>query len=715
MARLFTASEATRLYDEHQKLLDELENAKNASDKYRDDISKAVKSMINKQVMEILKQAPVEDINRDKRGFRVKALRDYGYTTMADLAAASRHHLSSVRGISEDAAYSIKRIVNEIVDQAAKGVKIKLSIDNKTPESTNLISAIYKYNQSLPISEICRKLEFDNKSSIEYALTDAIPCMYGIRWFFTSKSKKQKAEEACLYLKSLSEGAYKKSLSDSLFELDTIKRSANIRAWNDFSTNSIRFINILEEVVPGILGGDDKNYGLPEELAQEIQDQAFFPDGLLCDLRPYQTMGVKYILHQERVLLGDEMGLGKTIQAIASMVSLKNTGASHFVVVCPASVLTNWCREIRDKSKLTVTKIHGTGKPAAVRSWIKTGGVAVTTYEGTGYFKMPEDFTYSMMIVDEAHYIKNSKAKRTINTTTLAGHAQRLLFMTGTALENKVDEMISLIQILQPDIARKVRGMESLATAPIFRDTVAPVYYRRRQEDVLTELPELTEYKEWCTLEGEEETLYEESIINKKAQEARRLSWQVDDLNDSSKARRMKEIIEEAESEGRKIIVFSYFLDTIRKVTDFLGDKCMNPINGSVSPERRQEIIDEFEKAPAGTVLPAQIQAGGTGLNIQAASVVIICEPQFKPSIENQAIARAHRMGQVRNVLVYRLLCENTIDEKLIDRLAEKQRIFDEFADRSVAYEESKNVEIETKAFNEIIQEEIDRINAKNQ
>ena len=286
--------------------------------------------------------------------------------------------------------------------------------------------------------------------------------------------------------------------------------------------------------------------------------------------------------------------------------------------------------------------------------------------------------------------------------------------MTGTAIENNVDEMISLIQILQPDIAYQVRGMESLATAPIFREKVAPVYYRRRQKDVLSNLPPLIANEEWCSLLPEEEEIYENTILQKKAQEARRLSWQIDDLNKSAKAIRMKEIVEEATSEGRKIIIFSYFLETIRKVTEFLGDRCMNPINGSISPERRQEIIDEFEKAPAGAVLPAQIQAGGTGLNIQTASVVIICEPQFKPSIENQAIARAHRMGQSSNVLVYRLLCENTIDERMTDRLAQKQKIFDEFADRSVAYEENKNVEIEAKAFNEIIQEEIDRINAKN-
>lgn len=714
MARLFTATEGTRLINEHKKLLASLEEARNSPEKYKEEITKASEAVIASQVMEMLRQVPVEEINRDKRGFRVKALRDYGYETIADLAAASRRSLSSVYGISEDAAYSIKFIVNEMIKQASQGVKIRLSLDNKTAEATQLVTALYKYNNCLQKADECRKLLSDYKTDIEYAIEDIQPGLSGFKWLFSSKAKKRQAENAYTKLKELYDGVYKKSASDNIFELDRINRAWGTDAWRDFATNSIRFNIVMEDIVPGVIGSEDKNYGLPEELAQEIQDQAFFPDGLLCDLRPYQTMGVKYALHQEKVLLGDEMGLGKTVQAIATMVSLKNTGATHFVVICPASVLTNWCREIRDKSRLSVTKIHGAGRATAIRSWLKTGGVAVTTYETTGYFKLPYDFRFALMIVDEAHYIKNPKARRSINTTELAGHAERLLFMTGTALENKVDEMISLIHILQPDIAYQVRGMESLATAPIFREKVAPVYYRRRQTDVLNELPELTEYKAWCSLMPEEERLYETTILQKKSQEARRLSWQIDDLNKSSKALRMKEIVEEAASEGRKIIIFSYFLETIRKVTEFLGDRCMNPINGSISPERRQEIIDEFEKAPAGAVLPAQIQAGGTGLNIQTASVVIICEPQFKPSIENQAIARAHRMGQSRNVLVYRLLCENTIDERMTDRLAQKQKIFDEFADRSVAYEESKNVEIEAKAFNEIIQEEIDRINAKN-
>jgi SNF2 family DNA or RNA helicase len=185
----------------------------------------------------------------------------------------------------------------------------------------------------------------------------------------------------------------------------------------------------------------------------------------------------------------------------------------------------------------------------------------------------------------------------------------------------------------------------------------------------------------------------------------------VDDIEKSSKATRLLELVSEAESEQRKVIVFSFFLDTIEKVGAMLGDKCIGPINGSVSPARRQEIVDEFDKAPAGSVLVAQIQSGGTGLNIQSASVVIICEPQFKPSIENQAVSRAYRMGQSRNVLVYRLLCEDTVDEKITALLEEKQAVFDAFADRSAVGEES--LELDERTFGEIMNEEYERVSEK--
>lgn len=712
MARAFSSADAKELLTWHHQTIDKLNRAEASREEYKEKVKNASDALVAQAVLKVLQDIPIEEINRDKKGFRVKALREYGYETIADIAPISVYTIASVRGISEDAAYSIKKIVNDIVSKARQGIKIRLSTDNQSEEATELVLALLQYHCSLAVSDDCSKLLSSSLQQITCAEEDLKVGLNGIRWFFSSKAKKEKAIEAFNLLTSLKDNEYGRNVGTQLDVADKIERTQGSDAWQDFSNNSVRYFNDLEDINPGVLGNDDSVYGLPEDLAREIQEECFFPDGLLCELRRYQEWGVKYILHQERVLLGDEMGLGKTVQEIATMVSLRNTGGTHFIVVCPASVITNWCREIRKMSLLSVTKVHGAGRKAALESWIKTGGVAVTTYDTVACCKLPDDFKFKLLVVDEAHYIKNPGARRSINVKNLSVYAERLLFMTGTALENKVDEMISLIRILQPEIASKVQGMVFMASAPQFREAVSPVYYRRKREDVLTELPELIESREWCTLTRNEETFYEQAVLSKNYAEARRVSWNVDDLKDSSKAARLLELIDEAKSDGRKVIVFSFFRDTLRKVSMLLGDLCMNPINGSVTPQRRQEIIDEFDKAPAGTVLVAQIQAGGTGLNIQSASVVILCEPQFKPSIENQAISRAYRMGQTRNVLVYRLLCENTVDEKIMSTLESKQAIFDAFADKSMAAMAS--CDLDERTFGNIIEEEIDRINAKN-
>ena len=575
---------------------------------------------------------------------------------------------------------------------------------------TRLITAVSQYQQAKPLAEESNRLSQQYSNTIQNALEDIKVSTGTFRWLFASRQTKQNAIESYKLLEETLHGEYGQTAERLQSGSGAIEALAEDDASDSFKKHPISYANTLEEIVPGLLGNGDTVYGLPENLAKEVQEECFFPDGLLCDLRRYQEWGVKYILHQKKALLGDEMGLGKTIQAIATMVSLRNTGATHFIVICPASVIVNWCREIQKFSKLRVIAVHGLSRESALKDWQRTGGVAVTTYETTAYFKFPDNFTYSLLVVDEAHYIKNPSTNRSKNTKAIAEHAERLLFMTGTALENKVDEMINLIKLLQPSIAMQISGMKELSSAPQFKETVAPVYYRRRREDVLTELPELSEIKEWCQLSDSEERRYEETIFRKNYNAIRRVSWNVPDLKDSGKAKRLLEIIEEAKSEGRKVLVFSFYLDTIRKIADMLGSQCTEQINGSITPTRRQEIIDDFDKAPAGQVLVAQIVAGGTGLNIQSASVVIICEPQLKPSIENQAISRAYRMGQARNVLVYRLLAENTIDEKITDILARKQEVFNAFANESAAAE---NVEVDEKSLGNIVQEEIDRINQK--
>lgn len=703
---------AKRLIRDHRSLLDELSEAEELRKNLQKEIIRASNDMVSKQTIETLKEIPIDEINRGKRGFRIKILKDYGYHTIADVYGATVQSLASIYGISEDAARAIKGVVKDIVTKIPKNNKIKLSADKKTKEATELVRAISIYKGCDAYIEDAENLYQSSLTNIKDLLSDLSVGASRIRWFFSSDLRKQRALNAFGMLSEMLNSEYHQNARSCLDAINKENRKTPSEAWQDFSDNSIRFFNILEDLNPGILGTDDTIYGLPEDLAREIQEQSYFPEGLLCELRRYQEWGVKYILHQERVLLGDEMGLGKTIQAIATMVSLRNTGATHFVVVCPASVLANWCREIRKMSKLSVTKVHGYDRKSAIESWIKTGGVAVTTYETTGHFLLDAKFNFSLLVVDEAHYIKNPEAQRTTNVFNISRHAERLLFMTGTALENKVDEMISLIKMLQPEIASSVQGIEFLSAAPEFRKKVAPVYYRRKREDVLTELPELIENREWCSMNAIEEDAYENAVLYGSFPAARRVSWNVDNLADSSKAQRMLEIIAEAETEGRKVIVFSFFLDTIRKITMLLGEKCYGPINGSISPQKRQEIIDNFDSAPAGSVLAAQIQAGGTGLNIQSASVVIICEPQFKPSTENQAISRAYRMGQTRNVLVHRLLCEDTIDERITQILEEKQAIFDAFADKSVAAAR-ESIELDDKTFGNIIKEEIDRINAK--
>lgn len=710
--KTFSFSDAKKIVFQHREIKNRILELQEAEGRYNCEIKKATEHYSASEVLKILKEIPIEEINRDRKGIRVKALRENGFTNYADVFTASMYQISAIRGISEDGAYRIKHIVSDVADTAAKTTKLKLSADNRTPYTTKLVMAVSKYQRAKQISSESAKLYDQNKEEIEMELENIQVATGFFRWIFASSEKKQRAIESYDQLQKKINSKYGEKIYSLENENRNLDQISDEEAWDEFQKQPIRFTNILENTVPGMLGNQDSVYGLPEQLAREVQDECFFPDGLLCELRRYQEWGVKYILHQGKVLLGDEMGLGKTIQAIATMVSLKNTGATHFVVLCPASVIINWCREVQKFSKLRAIKVHGSGRNAALQEWIKTGGVAVTTYETTSYFELPDKFRYSLLVVDEAHYIKNPDARRSINTKRLSSYADRLLFMTGTALENKVEEMTNLIGILQPEIAKEVQGMKMLSSAPQFREKVAPVYYRRKREDVLTELPELLENEEWCQLGLEEELEYENTILSSgnNFNAVRRVSWNVSDLRKSSKATRMLEIIEQAKEEGRKVIVFSFYLDVIEKISSLLGNQCTEPINGSVTPVRRQEIIDEFDNAPAGKVLVSQIIAGGTGLNIQSASVVIFCEPQLKPSIENQAISRAYRMGQARNVLVYRLLCDNTIDERIMEMLAEKQAVFNAFADKSVAAE---NVEVDAKSLGNIIKEEIDRINQK--
>ena len=315
-----------------------------------------------------------------------------------------------------------------------------------------------------------------------------------------------------------------------------------------------------------------------------------------------------------------------------------------------------------------------------------------------------------MVVVDEAHYIKNPGSQRTVSVRKICKHSNRLLLMTGTALENRTKEMLFLLQILRPKIASMAMGFAKESTSQEFMQMIAPIYYRRKREDVLKELPELIEEESWIEGGDAEMAAYEEAAFKEEFMTMRRVSFNVDDFEQSGKLKRIKEIVRQAKFENRKVLIFSFFLETIKKVCAYLNDSCMEPITGAVPVSHRQEIIDAFEKSPAGTVLPLQINAGGLGLNIQAANVVILCEPQLKPSAEMQAISRACRMGQVRNVLVYRLLMLDSIDEKINTLLKFKKQVFNTFADKSLSG--TQDLEISPDEIKNLFKKEIERIRA---
>jgi SNF2 family DNA or RNA helicase len=186
----------------------------------------------------------------------------------------------------------------------------------------------------------------------------------------------------------------------------------------------------------------------------------------------------------------------------------------------------------------------------------------------------------------------------------------------------------------------------------------------------------------------------------------------------SAKLGRLREIVEEAGENGQRTVVFSYFRDVLDVVRDALaaepggGAPVFGPLTGSVPPGRRQRIVDDFAATPGPAVLLAQIQAAGVGLNMQAASVVVLCEPQIKPTLEHQAVARAHRMGQVRPVGVHRLLATGGVDERLVRMLERKTRLFDAYARRSAVAEATPDaVDVsDTELARRIVEEEQARL-----
>ena len=425
--------------------------------------------------------------------------------------------------------------------------------------------------------------------------------------------------------------------------------------------------------------------GLPAEIARAVESVKLCVDKLRITLRGYQEFGTKYIVHQERTILGDEMGVGKTIQAMAAMAHLNAVhSANRFLVVAPASIIHNWKEEICNKSHLHCHVLHGKDRDTNVKLWNDQGGIGVTSFSTLWSLDIDLTKEIELLVVDEAHYIKNQNADRSRLTEQLAQCSKRVCLMTGTPLENHVHEFVNLVRMCAPEISEQLvndpaKGDNLPPNVDQFREQVAPVYLRRNQQDVLPELPDAIEIEEWVNLDGDHREAYDDTLQRWNIQDRRQAANGY--TTSSPKMTRLKELIDDYREQGRKVVVFSNFIKTLDLAGEVIGEHLA--IRGNVSPSKRTKIVNQFNKADGAHVLIGQIEACGVGHNLHTASAVILMEPQFKPTSEWQAFARLIRMGQTRSVNIHRLLAVNTVDENLRKLVQEKARSFDTYAKES--------------------------------
>ncbi len=235
----------------------------------------------------------------------------------------------------------------------------------------------------------------------------------GSRWkrLFSGPRRREETQTALARVGQLVQSAESSGLAPEIENAHRIliTRPDPAAAWEEFQRRSPEFYGLLGEIVQ-LAGEDHAAAGfLPTELIEQVARHPLDDSFRTVSLRGYQAFGARFALAQRRVIVGDEMGLGKTIQAIAVIAHLRSTGASRFLVACPASVLVNWTREIRERSALLAYRLHGPERAVNQRIWERDGGVAVTTLDSLHTLDVAPEVSVDQLIIDEAHFVKNPK------------------------------------------------------------------------------------------------------------------------------------------------------------------------------------------------------------------------------------------------------------------------------------------------------------------
>ncbi|MGW5042550.1 DEAD/DEAH box helicase [Streptomyces parvulus] len=700
----------TRLHEAARSLAGDHERAVDA-------VRAALKPLHDEAVEQALDAIPVARL-QDVTGGRLRlgAVEKSGLATVRAVLDAGPYRLRQIPGVGQRTVDQIVAAARQLAEAAGEAAAVHLDVDRPEPRTTALVAALHVLVGAGPEARRALDTAAGLVRRLDPLLAEARPAAGRIGLLLAGRERKARALEAVTGIRSLTEEAERDGTPELLAQasVDLLRGPAgDLAAWTDFELRSAEYYGVLGEIAGHTSDTAAAEGFLPDDIAERVRGLRLDDSRRRVSLRGYQAFGARFALARRRVILGDEMGLGKTIQAIAALAHLAAGGHTHFLVVCPASVLVNWTREIEARSTLPVRPLHGPDRRDAFADWGARGGVAVTTFdslrgfpdpggdaggppggepEGGGPDRPPAP---AMLVVDEAHSVKNPQALRSQAVDRWAARCERVLFMTGTPMENRVAEFRNLVRMLDPEVADRLGDGTGLTGSVAFRRAVAPVYLRRNQEDVLTELPSLQHTDEWEELSAADEDAYREAVREGNFMAMRRAAYARPEK--SAKLGRLREIVREAGENGLKVVVFSNFRDVLRVVEADLTaadgaeprpyGPVFGPLTGAVPPARRQSLVDGFTAVTGPAVLLAQIQAAGIGLNMQAASVVIVCEPQIKPTIEHQAVARAHRMGQVRPVRVHRLLAAGGVDERMVRLLERKTRLFDAYARRSAVAE----------------------------
>ena len=460
------------------------------------------------------------------------------------------------------------------------------------------------------------------------------------------------------------------------------------------------------------------NLRQPEGLARVNAGAA-----LKATLRPYQDAGVRWLYLLYRLGLGaclaDDMGLGKTIQVLALLLVLKREEKDLMpsVIVAPASLLANWAAEAqRFAPDLALLIAHPSFMPAEdLRSLgaarlLKTD-LVITSYGTLARVPALAAMQWRLAVLDEAQAIKNPGAQQTRLVKTL--RARTRIALTGTPVENRLSDLWSIFDYTHPGLLGSGKVFadfsKRLAKSGHFgplRELVRPYILRRLKTDkkVIADLPEKTELKAWCHLRPTQAALYQKAvkdlaaaldetegiqrkglvlsylmrfkqICNHPSQWLGDSAWGADD---SGKFARLKEIGEVIAAKQEKLLVFTQFRETTAPLAAFLGAVFGREglvLHGGTPVAKRRDMVKRFQDDELTPFFVLSLKAGGSGLNLTAASHVVHFDRWWNPAVENQATDRAFRIGQRKNVLVHKFICRGTVEDRIDALIESKQKL----------------------------------------